>query len=194
MSDLMITTLVATSLVVGTLAIVGYLLHRSETHEVAGLLTRIKCVCGHAPLTWNGGVWNIEWHCHDSHDPVKYPLAEGDSDTVVDGSGYVFECPSCARSLWFTHDGRLHRAEGREQRKATSPPGLSSQPDHNFLLRVSESPWFNLPFAFIQTDEYGDQQDLVAASKADRLYSKPSDRPLPIEPFSEIKSHSPATG
>ncbi len=45
-----------------------------------------------------------------------------------------------------------------------APPGLSSQPDcnstirahlHTVLLRVSESPWFNLPFAFMHTDEAG---------------------------------------
>ncbi len=62
-----------------------------------------------------------------------------------------------------------------------APPGLSSQPEHNFtiranlntvLLRVSESPWFNLPFAFTHTDEPGKRQALVAGSNADRLYSK----------------------
>ncbi len=61
-----------------------------------------------------------------------------------------------------------------------APPGLSSQPDHNstirakldaVLLRVSESPWFNLSFAFIHTDEADDRPNLVAGSNAERLYS-----------------------
>ncbi len=69
------------------------------------------------------------------------------------------------------------------------PPlsGLSSQPDHNFtiranpktvLLRVSESSWFNLSFAFMHTDEADDRQNLFAGSNADRLTSKPYCRVL----------------
>ncbi len=119
MSDLMITIPIAASLVIGPLAIVGYLLHRSETHDVARLLTRIKCVCGHAPLNWNGVVWLIDGHCHDSHDSVKYPQEERDSDTTIYGAGYVFDCPRCTRSLWFTYEGRLHHAKGREQGNTT---------------------------------------------------------------------------
>ncbi len=63
-----------------------------------------------------------------------------------------------------------------------APPGLNSQPDHNSTLRanlntvplrVSESPWFNLPFDFMRTDESGELPALVAGSNAERLCSKP---------------------
>ncbi len=51
----------------------------------------------------------------------------------------------------------------RPRHSRCRPSGLSSQPDHNFtvranlktLLRVSEPPWFNLPFDFMHTDESG---------------------------------------
>ncbi len=66
-----------------------------------------------------------------------------------------------------------------------APPGLSSQPDHNFtlranlntvLLRVSQSPWFNLPLTSCTLRNMGTRQNLVAASNAYRLTSEPYGR------------------
>ncbi len=68
-----------------------------------------------------------------------------------------------------------------------APPGLNSQPDHNSTLRanlntvplrVSESPWFDLPRDFMRTDESGELPALVAGSNAERLTSKPCCRVL----------------
>ena len=111
MSDLTIAILIAIPLVIGTIAILGYSLHQSEKRDVAKLLPKIKCVCGHSPLTWNGGVWLIDGPCHHPHDSVGHKHDDPDSDPIVGGAGYVFDCPRCNRSLSFTHDGRLHSAE-----------------------------------------------------------------------------------
>ncbi len=70
-----------------------------------------------------------------------------------------------------------------------APPGLSGQPDHNstiraspntVLLRVSETPWFNLPFACMYTDESGTRQTRLRppdhAWKIDEIRRDPTAR------------------
>jgi len=107
MSDLMIAALIAVPLVLGTIAALGYSLHRSDKRDVQELLPKVKCVCGHSPLTWNGGVWLLEGHVYPPNDDSPHPK----EDTACFDSGYVFDCPACHRSLSFTRDGRLHRTE-----------------------------------------------------------------------------------
>ncbi len=140
---LMITTLVATSLVVGPSLLWATCCTDPRRMKSAGMLTGFKCVCGHARCLGMALFGNIEWHCHDSHDPVKLTLAEGDSVTVVDGSGLrVLNVKLC--SLTVVHSRRRLHVRRPRARSHHPPPG-SRQPDHNFLLRVSEFPWFNLP-------------------------------------------------
>ncbi len=65
-------------------------------------------------------------------------------------------------------------------------PPLRAQPDHNStiraivdfdLLRVSESPWFNLSFDFMHTDELGElpreESSLVGCEIAAQPQMKP---------------------
>ncbi len=52
-------------------------------------------------------------------------------------------------------------------------PKTKQKSTQNRLTRTQKSPWFHLPFAFMQTDEADDRPNLVAGSMAERLYSKP---------------------
>lgn len=108
MSDLTLTLLISTVLVIGTILILGYLVGRSEKHDVQKLLPLIKCVCGYSPLDWTGS-WGIDYHSDfTSDDPVDGPTEARDI------GGYTFECSACGRSLWFTFDGRMHSIENDE--------------------------------------------------------------------------------
>ena len=115
MSNLTIAILIATSLLVGTIAIIGRSLYRADTHNVAKLVSKIKCVCGHSPLTWNGGVWIVDGPYHIPPDFVNHIHDLPDTDTSVGESGYVFDCPSCNLELYFTQDGHLHSVKDSER-------------------------------------------------------------------------------
>ena len=112
MSDLIVTTLIVSTAIAFLVFTTMFLMGRTDAKLVRDILPSAKCVCGHQHLNWNNGTWLIDHHQIDprqdtTNDSIK-PLPSG----LLPHAGYIFECPICNHSLWFTRNGEFYLDDG----------------------------------------------------------------------------------
>jgi len=112
MSDLTITTLIVSTAVIFLVFVAMFLMASTDAKTVREILTSVKCVCGNQHLNWNKGTWGID---HYQNDPRQDAANEGIQPLpsgLMPHAGYVFECPACNHSLWFTRNGEFYLDDG----------------------------------------------------------------------------------